>query len=182
MAKQNFGGVYANMEFPPYTYQPYPRHIHTGPHGQYEVANSEEEETQIRARLQKDHDDAPAAPVPYVADPAKEILISRARELGVPFNALWSKAKLQKTVDEAEAAVDDLPPEELPKVKKMVEAAPEDEDVEDSEEDQFNSPEDYKDHLIAEANSLGIKANKLWGIPRLKSSIAEANANKKKDD
>lgn len=147
MAKQNYGGVYANMEFPPYEFREYPKHVVTGPFGQYEVANNETEETVIRAKLQKDHDDAPAVAAPMVADPAKEILISRAREIGVPFNPMWSKVKLDAVVKAAEAELDNLPPEE-----------------------------DDKDALIARANALGIKATKLWGIPRLKQDIAAAEA------
>lgn len=160
MAKPHTGGVYANMDFPPYVYQPYPRHVPTGPHGKYEVANSEAEEAAILGKLQKDQDDAPAVMAPHVADPEKEILISRARELGVPFNSKWSKMKLQLLVNEAEAAVDDLPPEEEPTKRKG-------KSVEDVEEG-------LKDHLIEQAKALGIPANKLWGIPRLRSSISEA--------
>lgn len=171
MAKQNMGGVYANMDFPPYSYQPYPRHIVTGPHGKYEVAHSAEEESKILAKLQKDQDDAPAEPVHFVADPEKEILISRARELQVPFNSLWSKAKLKKLVEQAEADtdVDSLPAEDLERKKLITSITAE--DVE--EEEAAESAEDYKETLIAKARNLGINANKLWGIPRLKASIAE---------
>lgn len=167
MANKNNGGVYANMDFPPYAYQEYPKHIKTGPHGQYAIVNSAAEEAQILNKLQVDEDNAPAELVQLVSDPEKEILISRAKELGVPFNAKWSKSKLQMVVNEAEEAVDVLPPED-PEAKEKEKNVPQPVEGE--------TPEEYKDHLIQEAKFLGIPANKLWGLPRLKASISEAKA------
>lgn len=178
MAKQNFGGVYANMDFPPYVWQEYPKYIATGVNGQHTIVYSAVEESALKNKMQKAQDDMPAEPVHYVADPEKEILISRAAELEVPINRKWSKAKLEQVVKEAEEAIDDLPAEEAP-VKNMKLAVIEEynddqEIVEDSE-----SPEEYKDRLINEAKALNIPANKLWGIPRLTASIAEAKAKMK---
>lgn len=172
MAKHNYGGVYANMDFPPYEYVPYPRHVKTGPASdQYEVAYNEEDEAKIKARLKKAHDDAPAETEAFLIDPEKEILISRARELNVPINRKWSKQKLEQVLKLAEQEIDDLPPED------------------DSSSDQTNlfpnakenvSAQDYdeedKDELIAQAKALGYQATRLWGIPRLKASIAEGKA------
>lgn len=163
MAKQQYGGVYANMPFKPYVYMEYPKHISTGKHGQYEIANDPEEEKTILARLQKDEDDAPAIVAPHTADHEKDILISRATELGVAFNPKWSKAKLLKIVEQAEEDADNLPAIAVGN-KKMKTALAED------------GEEPSKEALIAKAQSLGIQANKLWGIPRLKSSIAEVEA------
>jgi hypothetical protein len=163
MAKQNFGGVYANMEFKPYEWQEYPKHITTGPHGKYEIVNNLEEEEKVLAVLQKQYDETPGVFVPFVADHAKEVLISRARELGVPFNSLWSKTKMEKVIAEAEAAVDDLPPEETePKKPATVD----------------KTTKEFKDKLLAEAKSLGIPAVHVWGVPRLENAIAEARAQK----
>lgn len=150
VAKQNLGGVYANMDFPPYEYREYPKHIRTGPYGKYEVALNQEDELKILTRLKQDDDNAPAiAPAALIADPEKEILISRVRELGVAFNPQWSKAKLSKVVDEAEKEVDNLPPEE---------------------------ELDEKAKLYKEAKALGLKAQgmHLWKSERLKAAIAEA--------
>lgn len=151
MAKQNLGGVYANMDFPPYEYREYPKHIRTGPYGRYEVANNAAEEEKILAKLKQDNDDAPAIMAPLIADPEKEILISRARELGIAFNSQWSKAKLTLVVQAAEKEIDNLPPEE---------------------------ELDEKAKLYAEAKSLGLKAQgmHLWKIERLKAAIAEVKA------
>lgn len=173
MAKQNTGGVYANMDFPPYTYVEYPKHISIGPHGQHTTVFNKQEEQELLSKMQKDQDDAPAYIEPLVVDPAKEILISRARELGVAFNAKWSKAKLEQVVKAAEDDVDNLPPE-MPAEKKSRIAAPVVED--DAAESVEITPEEYKDSLISQAKSFDIPANKLWGIPRLKASIAEAKA------
>lgn len=154
MAKQNYGGVYANMEFPPYVWTEYPKHVPIGG-GRYEVANNADDEAKILQRLQKDEDNAPAYIEPLVTDPAKEILISRARELGVPFNAKWSKTKLEQVVKEAEDTIDSLPAES------------------NKSEDTELPSEELKEKLLAEAKALGIPANRLWGIPRLRASIAE---------
>lgn len=168
MAKQNYGGVYANMDFKPYAYTEYPKHIPTGPHGKFETANDAMEEKAILAKLQKDEDDAPAIAMPFVSDHAKDILISRATELGVAFNPKWSKMKLEQTVKQAEEDTDNLPADVVGtrKVKPII-------DMTATEID--SEPEISKDDLIAQAKALGIPANKLWGIPRLKSSIAEAS-------
>lgn len=177
MAKQNYGGVYANMEFPPYEYIPYPRHVITGPKGQFEIAYSEEEERKIKARLMRERDEAPVENEPFAHDQEKEILISRARELGVPINRKWSKEKLKSVVSTAENEIDNLPPEDdydnfpatvSPETHlKNSFTAP--------AEEEHHSEED-KDVLIAKAKELGFPATKLWGIPRLKASIAEATA------
>lgn len=160
MHRPPYGGVYANMDFDkiygPKSYQEYPKHIPVGSNGEYLVAHTPKEEEEILGTLQEMDDNAPAKVEHYVADPEKEILISRAREIGVAFNRKWSKAKLKQVVEEAEAEIDALP----------VERAAE-------EEDTGETPEEMKDRLIQEAKSLGIPANKLWGIPRLKSTIAE---------
>ena len=174
---QNLGGVYANMDFPPYTYIEYPKHITVGPHGKIEVANNIDEEKAIRSRLQKASDDAPAEIHNYVADPEKEILISRARELGVPFNAKWSKAKLQSVVDAAELEIDNLPPEDSEAKKAAQEAAIE-QQFDDEDPDPVESAEEEKTRLYEKAKSLGIneKNMHLWGASRLKSAIAEAHS------
>lgn len=168
MAKQNLGGVYANMEFAPYTYQEYPKHVPIGPNGKYEVALNAAEEERILSKMQKYDDDAPAETVAYVPDPDKEILISRAAELGIPINRKWSKAKIQTLVEGAEDDVDSLPAES--------------EKTEDEEALSNTTPEELKESLIAKAKSLGIPANKLWGIPRLKASIAEVTKKIPVDD
>ena len=174
MAKQNYGGVYANMDFPTYEYRAYPRHIVTGPNGLYEVANSAEEEMKIKARLRKTYDEMPSEPMLLTADPEKEILISRARELNVPINRKWSKQKLENVLKEAEAAIDDLPPEdELTQLDDL--PATEDFAEEVTAED---LDEEDKDALLAKAKSLGIKVQgmHLWGVPRIKATIAEFKA------
>lgn len=175
MAKKNYGGVYANMEFPPYEYVPYPRHIITGPNGLFEVAHSEQDEKEIKTRLRKERDEAPEESEAFAIDPEKEILISRARELSVPINRKWSKEKLGKVVRDAEDAIDNLPPEDDQPVKQS-QINLDDEPAEDFvEEPKLESTED-KAELIAQAKALGIPATFLWGVPRLKASIAEAQA------
>ncbi len=154
--KQNLGGVYANMEFPTYEYTEFPKHVVIGPHGKYVVIHNKEEENELLAKLQQDYDDAPPETVRHVVDPAKEILISRAAELGVAINRQWSVAKLQKVIQEVEEAVDNLPPE--------------------GDSVGGKAPVENKDELIAKAKSLGIKATHLWGIPRLKAEIAAAES------
>lgn len=175
MAKQNYGGVYANMDFPTYEYHPYPRHVIIGAGGLYEVALNEEEERKIKARLKKEREETPAEIEAFIVDPDKEILISRARELNVPINRKWSKAKLESVVKQAEEAIDNLPPE-----SDDDSLAPE-----DTHPDLFHVPfdsgkEDDKDALLAKAKDLGIKTQgmHLWGVPRLKATIAEFEANK----
>lgn len=149
-----YAGVYGNMNFPEWKYREYPKHISTGPHGQYVVAKNEEEEEKILVTLQKEDDDAPPEQQILVADPEKEILISRAAELGVAINKKWSKLKIKSAVEDAEAAADALP-------------------VESSEAEVERDDEEYKLELIEKAKSLGIPANKVWGIKRLKKMIAE---------
>lgn len=180
MAKKNYGGVYANMEFPPYEYIPYPRHIITGPNGLYEVANSEEEEKRIKDRLRKAHDDAPAEFEAFIADPEKDILVSRARELNVPINRKWSKQKLQQVIQEAESAIDSLPPEDQEDAKSVFAETPVIDHfahIQTSLSAPAQIEEDDKDELVAQAKALGLPATKVWGIPRLKASIAEAQGN-----
>lgn len=175
MAKRDYAGVYANMEFPPYQYQPYPRHINTGPHGQYEIANNEDEERRIKSKFNSAHTESafPNADeaVAPVVDHEREILISRALDLGVPINRKWSKDKLKRIVAEAEAAVDDLPADEV--------QGGEDKSQSDLFEDSKDSEEhEDKDELIEQAKELGIPATRVWGVPRLKASIKEALENK----
>lgn len=175
MAQQrNYGGVYANMDFGPRVWVEYPKHICTGPNGQYEVANNLEEEQVIVARIRKEGGEVPVHVAPHIQDPEKEILMSRARELEVPFNPKWSKAKLKQIVQQAELDIDNLPPEESTKTR--VEEQPKEEEIVEEESETGISQDELKDQLIAEAKELGIPANRLWGIPRLKSSIAEAKA------
>lgn len=163
MAKQNLGGVYANMDFPPYEFREFPKHIITG-RGTYETANDKHEEEEIRERVQKEYDEAPIEALIHTPDPEREALISRARELNVPINRMWSITKLKATIEKAEQAMDDLP------------AEGEEQDGEITSEEQA---EENKEELIAKAKSLGInKANHLWGIPRLKLEIADAEKNK----
>lgn len=157
MAKQNLGGIYQNMEFTPWVFKEYPKHVPTGPYGQFAVANNAEEEHRILKRVQQDQDDAPALTMPHVRDPEKDILISRAQELQVPFNPKWSKGKLQQLVDEAEEQVDMLPVDE----SRLHPA-------------DFADTVAEKDRLIAEAKALGIPANRIWGIPRLQDVIKRA--------
>lgn len=163
---QNLGGVYANMDFPPYTYIEYPKHIIVGPHGQTKIVQNAEEEKVLKAAMQKEHDDAPPAPLFYAADPEKDILISRANELGVPINTKWSKAKLEQVVKAAEDEIDNLPAEG----QEFDYTSPAVISVEESTDD--------KEELIAEAKSLGIDGKNfhLWGVPRLKAAIAEVKS------
>lgn len=183
MAKQNLGGVYANMDFPPYVWQEYPKHISTGPYGKFETVHSKQEEMAILARLDSEFDNAPAEAVKYVPDPEKDILIARARELGVAINPKWSKAKLSVVVSEAEEAVDNLPAE-LPQARErpsnkltLGNVAPPQSmlPAEDPKDAQYDSPDDLKNALYLEAKDLGINGTgmHLWGIPRLKQAIAE---------
>lgn len=154
MAKQNLGGVYANMEFAPYSFQEYPKHVQTGPWGKYEIARDTKEEQEILARVNQKfeaHQDAQARDeAEALLDPHHESLVAKARMLGVPFNSKWSTPKLQIVINEAEKSMDDLPPEE---------------NISDVRHNQ--------DELIARAKSLGIPATRLWGIPRLLREIAE---------
>jgi hypothetical protein len=177
MAKQNFGGVYANMEFPPYVWQEYPKHIITGPHGKFTTVNSKIEESELRQKLQIAHDDMPAESLVQVIDPDKEILISRAHELGVPINRKWSKAKLEAVVKAAEDEIDNLPADEQIIERKSVVQNHDDEPAEEMESGK--TEEEYKDELIAIAKQLGVKnVSRLWGIPRLKATIVEFQDNK----
>jgi hypothetical protein len=172
MAKRDYAGVYANMEFPPYQYQPYPRHVTTGPHGQYEIANNEDEERRIKSKFNSTHTESAFSSadetVAPVVDHEREILISRALDLGVPINRKWSKDKLKRIVSEAEAAVDDLPADEV--------QSDEDKSQPDLFEESLESED--KDELIEQAKELGIPATRVWGVPRLKASIKEALENK----
>lgn len=145
MAQRNLGGVYANMEFKTYEYQEYPKHIRTGPHGEYKVVNNSHEEEELKAKLEADQNDAPAEQIEVVSDPERDILIARAKDLGVPINKKWSIAKLKLTISDAESEIDDLPAEE----------------------------EDSKEELLVKAKSMGINARPQWSITRLKNAIAE---------
>lgn len=178
MAKHNYGGVYANMDFPPYEYVPYPRHIPTTD-GKYEVANSEAEEAAIKAKLKKDHDNLPALDPYFTSDPEKEILFARAKELGVPFNPKWSKAKLKNVIDTAEMEIDNLPPDsgfgdKAPAFFTRDLMTPTLTDTFDKLVETPNIPDD-REALVAKAKSMGINpvGIHLWGIPRLKATIAE---------
>lgn len=169
MAKQNYGGVYALMDFPPYVFREFPKLIHTGAHGQYEIVQNKKEEDEVLGRLKAAADALPPENTVSLAtfDPIRETLISRARELEVPINRKWSLAKIRAAIQEAEEAIDNLPAEDnLP---------PEDEQTA-IDEAHAETDEDDKDSLIDKAKSLGIPASKLWGIPRLKKYIAEAEA------
>jgi hypothetical protein len=173
-----YGGVYENMDFEtiygPKEWHEFPKAIPTGPDGQSTIVQNAAEEKAIRARMQKDEDDAPALQPAYVADPEKEILISRARELNVPFNPKWSKAKLTATVEAAESDVDNLPAEAkaTPQHKSLAEIA------ESLPPLHNESIEDQKERLLDQAKAMGIKGNAMhmWGIPRLKAAMAEHEA------
>lgn len=178
VARQNLGGVYANMDFPPYEFKEFPKAVPVGPHGQTTIVSTKEEENILLKKIQKDHDDAPAEVIPSVPDPEKEILISRARELGAAFNSKWSKAKLKATIDAAEMEIDNLPPE----------GEEENEEPDDGVQElslnslrpmdkSYNDQEALKESLLEEAKALGLKGTgmHLWGIPRLKAAIAEHN-------
>lgn len=186
MAKHKpYGGVYENYDFEkvygPKEWAEYPKAVPTGTtqfDKSYKVANNAEEEAAIRASMkQQFEDNLPAETHAYVADPEKEILISRARELEVPFNAKWSKAKLQVLITTAESEVDNLAAE-LPLTKEQIKEAatsllgaqhvPEEEN------------EDVHATLLEEAKRLGIKERNmhLFGVPRLKAMIAEHKAKK----
>lgn len=176
MAKQNFGGVYANMDFPGYEYREFPKHIPTGPHGRYEIAANATEEEVIRKRLQAEADGFAAIPefVHHTPDPEREALVSRAAVLGVPINKLWSITKLKSTIQAAEAAMDELPAEGAAPLKPTVLTTP----GLDEHSASGLTPEEYKDKLIEEAKSFGLSATRLWGIPRLEQTIAEAKAHR----
>lgn len=177
MAKQNYGGVYANMEFAPYQYQAYPRHIPTGDKGEYEVVFNEEEEVKVRAKLRKQFDDVPAEIEAFTADPEKEILISRARELEVPINRKWSKEKLIATLKAAEDAIDNLPPEGAEDEEPATEPTATVNGAGIAHIADVTTVEevDDKEALLAKAKELGIKAQgmHLWGVPRLQATISE---------
>lgn len=165
-----YGGVYANIDYDklygPKKYHRYPMHIPVNSEGRYLIANNEEEEKAIRDKLQEQFDNSPAEQLPYFSDPEKDILISRARELNVPFNSKWSKAKLRAVVEQAEQDIDALPPEIItPKGKQEIFTAAPLPAAEDLEED--------IEALRSEAKALGGKAVHLWGVPRLKQFIEE---------
>jgi hypothetical protein len=159
MAKQNLGGVYANMEFPPYEFREYPKHIKTGNRNNFEVANNVKEEEEIRSRLQLEKEVRIQAQEAEPTDPIRESLIKTLNKMNVPFNNKWSNTKLQMTIANAELETDNLP--------AIENVATENNELEETEEED-------KDALIAQAKSLGINASRVWGIPRLKKEIAEA--------
>lgn len=182
-ANANFGGVYANMDFEPYQYREFPKHIPTGTHGEYAVALNPREEANIRARVQEEADAEAAQEQGHTAmDPQKEILFGRAKELGIPFNRKWSISKLQELIITAEAAIDELPAEEnLPVVQVVKEPANKlinfattiDPGVKTTVSTPEESEED-KDLLIEEARDLGLPATRVWGVAKLKAEIAKA--------
>lgn len=183
-AQKPYGGVYENYDFEkvygPREWVEYPKAIPTGTtqfDKSFKIANNKAEEDDIRAKFnQQIEDSLPAEQHAYVADPEKEILISRARELKIPLNEKWSKSKLQGLISQAEADVDALP----------VEIEPSKEQIKDaklsllghSHISQDEENEDVHSKLLNEAKSLGIKERNmhLWGVPRLKAAIAEEKA------
>ena len=190
MAKQNYGGVYANMEFPPYEYREYPKHIMTGVEDKYEVVYTKDEEEKVMRRLQRAFDALPTENAAFIVkDPEKDLLIARAHELGVPINRKWSKAKLQSVLADAENEIDSLPPEgaaeeALARPITLVEKVDEPTEVK-AEEAPKSAPAPAKSDndlikaaLIAEAKSLGLNPPglMLFGIPRLRAMIAEHKA------
>jgi hypothetical protein len=177
MVRKPYGGVYENMDFAniygPYSFQEYPKHVPIGPDGKYAIANSREEEDAIVARLNL-LDNLPPEPAPLVSDPEKEILISRARELGVPINTKWSKQKIKATIATIEEDVDELPVEEANVGEQEVYQSPQHAAV--------VSASTEKSALLAEARSVGVYDSHMhvWGVPRLKAAIAEAKAKENK--
>lgn len=174
MAKQNFGGVYALMDFPPYQYREYPKAIQVGQRGEFKIAQNEEEESKIRSAIVAKIDSLPAEnqAAAIAADPVRESLILRANELNVPINRKWSIGKLQAVVKDAEEAIDNLAPDDNLPANENADGA-----LSDGSEEIHS--EDDKEVLIAKAKSLGIPANKLWGVPKLKRTIEEVEASKK---
>lgn len=182
-ARRPYEGVYATIDFPPYEYQEFPKYIATGMHGKFEIAYTQEEELEIRTRNQLQSNVISAGRQFSQTDPERELLAGRAAELGVPINRKWSIAKLKQVIMDAEKSIDDLPADEglqaTPQIN--VDDLPPDENEHVKQEvppalvvDQAR----LKDDLIAKARSMGINANKLWGIPRLKATIAEAEQRK----
>lgn len=179
MAKAKpYGGVYENYDFEkvygPREWVEYPKAIPTGTgpfDKSFKIANNAVEEAEIRAALKQEFEDnLPAEVHAHVADPEKEILISRARELGLAFNDKWSKSKLSGIISNAEADVDNLPaelpaPKAEPKMPTSLLGLP--------AHDEEN--EDVHTKLLDEAKRLGIKERNmhLWGVARLKAAIAE---------
>lgn len=181
MAKAKpYGGVYENYDFEkvygPREWVEYPKAIPTGTgpfDKSFKVALTAEEESAIRIALKQEFEDnLPAEVHAHVADPEKEILISRARELGLAFNEKWSKSKLQGIIANAEAEVDNLPAE-LPIAKPETRTMPSSLLGLPASQDEEN--EDVHAKLLDEAKRLGIKERNmhLWGVPRLKAAIAE---------
>lgn len=174
-ARKPYGGVYEGMDFEaiygPKEWKEFPKAVVTGPHGKSVVVQNAIEEKALRAQIQKDEDDAPAEQPVFAADPEKEILISRARELGVAFNPKWSKAKLKATVETAEADVDSLPAE----TKTHTPSKSLEEIAANLPPLHNESIEDQKERLLDQAKAMGVKGNAMhmWGIPRLKAAIAE---------
>lgn len=182
MAKQNYGGVYANMDFGTYEFREYPKHIKTGKYGQFVEVHNKEEEIAILGDIEKKQ---AATQIPDASiDHEKEALISKARKMGIPINALWSKSKLEKTIQQAEEELDNLPAEgdEVETSKVLEISTPTLASASSSIPDGLTE-EQYKDQLIATAKELGFKsASRLWGIARLKASIAEAEAHSKLEE
>lgn len=157
---KNNGGVYANMDFPPYEHREYPKHVITGPYGKYEIVHNREEEIKLKGVLEQ-NEIVSSLEAPH--DPEKDALIAKARFLGAPINRLWSNAKIQSVIAQAETAVDNLPP---------------DEEVADDEPEETAPPTidelDDLQQLVAKAKELGIKSARIaWGAERLKARIAQ---------
>lgn len=184
---RNDGGVFRNMDFAPYQFREFPKMIQTGTHGAYQIVNTKEEENELLAQLGKKHDEEVARIACGPVDPEKEALIARAKYLNVPINRKWSNQKLKALIADAEAEVDDLPPEgdedeaETPlpetiatKANRLIIATNNDEDT-DSTDGSHNIQSDEKSQLVARAKELGIHAaTRVWGIPKLEHAIEKA--------
>lgn len=154
MAKaRSFGGVYENMDFAPYVFQEYPKHIKTGDHGRFEVALNAEEEAEIRSRIEFKNEVITAKQEALGPDKEKEKLILRCEELDIPINRKWSSQKLYDLIREAESAIDALPPE-----PSLLDT---------------RGTDEHK-ALLEEARALGINVHHAWGTPRLKAAIEKA--------
>ncbi len=167
MAKANLGGIYAAMDFPPYEYREYPKHIVIGPHGQYKTAQNSKEEAEIKSQLSQDFVAEQIAAAAPPSDPYHEDLILKARSLQIPFNSRWSNTKLAAVIKEAEEAQDNLPAEENVPTTLAIAGQ-----LKSQSDDEAGS-EDY-DALTTKARSLGVNVNRVWGLPRLRREIEQA--------
>jgi hypothetical protein len=194
-----YEGVYANMDFEaiygPKQFLEYPKHVKTGPtNNDFKTVYSAKEERELLATLKYEQDNPSPEQFHATTDNEKEILITRAHELGVPINRKWSKGKLQQVITDAENEFDNLPAEGAPQKTEYVSPvgsqviydtqlptiADDNELVAENIQviDQEAADADEKAELIAEAKMLGInnRALHLFGIVRLKAEIAEARA------